>query len=340
MSDQNWTFWRSDLASPQDHNNVTEPGSGFWRCRAAKTKPDWPIAIWWDGVTPNVKVGNNLTTGDDALLEFLSGSTWLKATAVSHADYKQAIDTGKWPDGKPARHMDEAEKHDISTEPGDNAAPIEETLAEQIAAAVEKAQAITKITNADEARAANELADKLAALFKTGDAKRAEEKRPHDEAAKAVQAKWLPIITPATDARERLVGRGGLVKQWLKAEQDRIDREHREEKERQRQEAERIRQENEKAAAEAAEQGKDAPAPIPQPEPETPAVAPRAQAANSLGRATGLRKVTRAKITDMGKLLLALQDHREMREFAQTLANRAAKAGIPLDGMEIEETME
>jgi hypothetical protein len=29
-----------------------------------------------------------------------------------------------------------------------------------------------------------------------------------------------------------------------------------------------------------------------------------------------------------------------MLEFAQTLANRAAKAGIPLDGMEIEEVME
>jgi hypothetical protein len=336
---QTWTYWRADLKEPQNRD-ITDPGQGYWRHKAAKTRVDWPIAIWFED-EPVIKVGNKVTRGNDALLEFLSGSTWLNAVAVSHADYLTAMETGKWPiDGKPARHMDDAEKHDIDISAGDNDAPIDQTLAEQIDSAVAKASAITSISTEAEAKAANELADKLATLFKLGDAERAKEKAPFDQGAKDVQAKWLPIINPASEARERLVGKGGLVKKWLLAEQQRLDAETAEARRAQEAEAERIRQENEKRAAEAAEAGEDAPAPIPQPDPVPAAEPQRARAGNSFGRATGLRKITSAEIIDIEKLLLALKDHREMKEMAQTLANRAAKAGIELAGMKIKETME
>lgn len=336
-----YTYWKAEIAAPGSQSrDTTEDVTGFWRHRAAKTKIDWPIAIWFENDAPKIKVGNSLTEGDDALLEFLSGGTWLNAVAVSHGDYLAAMETGLWSDGKPARKMSEAERMGVEPVAGDNAAPVDESIADQIEAAVEKARQITKVETEAQAKAANELADRLHALFKLGDAERVKEKTPFDEGAKAVQAKWLPIINPASAERERLVGRGGVVKQWLKAEQDRLDREAAEERRRQQEEAERIRLENEKAAAEAAEAGEPTPEPIAPPEPVPAAEPQRARAGNSFGRATGLRKVTRAKIIDIGKLLQALSTHREMVEFAQTLANRAAKAGIPLDGMEIEETME
>lgn len=339
-----WSYWRAELKAPgsQPRNEVEQRVAGYWRADGARTKPSWPVAVWYDeDGTPHHKVGNSQKDGDDQFLAFLSEATWLRTVAVTHADYLVAMETGKWPsDGKHARHMDAAELHDIDVKPGDNAAPVDETIAEQIDAAVAKAAAITSVKTDAEAQAANELADKLNALFKVGDAARAAEKLPHDNAAKAVQAKWLPIISPASDARERLVGKGGVVKQYLKAKQDRLDEEARKERERQQAEADRIRQENEKRAAEAADKGEAAPAPIPAPEPAPAAEPQRAQAGNSFGRATGLRKVTSAQIDDIEKLLIALKGHKEMVAFAQTLANRAAKAGITLDGMTILETLE
>ena len=344
MDRTHWAYWRKELAAPgsQPRNEVTGPVAGYWRADGAKTKPSWPVAVWYDDDgTPHHKVGNSQKDGEDAFSLFLTEATWLRCIAVQHAEYLVAMDTGRWPsDGKHARNMDEAELHDIDTASGDNAAPADESLAEQIAAAVAKAEAITSIKTEDEARIANELASKLKVLFDLGDAERIKEKRPHDQAAADVQAKWLPIISPATNARERLVGKDGVVKRWLKAEQARIDEEARKERDRIAEEAERVRQENEKATAEAAGKGEPAPAPIPAPEPAPAAEPQRARAGSTFGRATGLRKVTRAKITDIGKLLQALSTHKEMVEFAQTLANRAAKAGIPLAGMEIEEVME
>jgi hypothetical protein len=336
---QNWDYWRADLKSPQNRD-VTDPGQGYWRHKAAKTKIDWPIAVWFEGEEPVIKVGDSVTRGQDALLEFLSGSTWLNAVAVPHADYLLAKETGKWSDGKPARKMTEAERLDIDANPGGNQAPIEESIAEQIAAAVAQAEKITKIENEEDARVANELAAKLQTLWKLGDMERIKEKRPHDEAAQAVQAKWLPIIGPAAEQRERLVKPGtGIVQRWLKAEQERVEREMRE---RQAAEEEARRQEAEKAAAEAAERGEPAPEPIPQPDPAPAAPAPRVQAGNSFGRATGLRKVTTGVITDMKKFITSkdIINHKEMKELAQTLANRAAKAGIKVPGMEIKEDLQ
>jgi hypothetical protein len=344
MDRTHWQYWRKELAAPgsQPRNEVTVPVAGYWRADGAKSKPSWPVAVWYDDDgTPHHKVGNSQKDGHDEFSTFLTDATWSRCVAVEHADYLVAMDTGRWAsDGKHARNMTEAELHDIDLAPGANAAPVEDTIEEQIAAAVAKADAIKVIKTEDEARVANELAAKLKLLFDMGDTERIKEKRPHDEAAAGVQAKWLPIINPASTARERLVGKDGVVKRWLKAEQARIDEEANQARLAQQAEDDRIRQENEKAAAEAADKGESAPAPIPAPEPPPAAAPQRARAGSTFGRATGLRKVTRAKITDIGKLLQALSTHKEMLEFAQTLANRAAKAGIPLDGMEIEEVME
>ena len=337
---QDWKFWSADLKEQQDHANLTDIGQGFWRQRSAKSKPDYPIAVWFEEDAPVIKVGNSVKRGADELLVFLSEATWLNSIAVTHADYKSAMDSGFWSDGKPARKMDEAERHGIDVSAGDNAAPVEETLAEQIATAVAKAEAITKISTEADAKAANELAEKLNVLFKLGDAERAKEKAPFDQGAKDVQARWLPIINPATEARERLVGKGGLVKRWLMEEQRKIDEAAAAERKRIIDEGEAARRANEQAAAEAADKGVPAPEPIAAPAPAPAAEPPRARAGSSFGRATGLRKTVRANITDISKLLQALATHKEMLEFAQTLANRAAKAGIPLDGMEIVETME
>lgn len=50
------------------------------------------------------------------------------------------------------------------------------------------------VTNDDQEAALDELMDDLRTAKKGADAERAAEKKPHDDAAKAVQAKWKPLI--------------------------------------------------------------------------------------------------------------------------------------------------
>lgn len=353
MPDPQYAYWYSELqaqldgfvptidAPKKDQWDEKASISGYWRVRAAKTKPDTSVMIYRpdpavDSYIYQVGRQQPRASADDekAFYDFIS-STFPHCSAVKRAEYDAAMtaDVGVWPsDGKDVWAKTVAEKLDI--QPGDNLATTEELIADRISTLVEKANAIERVTTADEARLANELSERLKVLFDEGDAARAKEKAPFDQGAKVVQDKWLPIIVPAKNARDRLVAPGGLVKQWLKAEDDRIRKEA--DDARRKRQAE-IDAENAAKAKEAEEKGEEAPPPVVLAEPVAPT---RPKAASTFGRSTGLRKVTRAKITDIVKLVAALATHKEMVEFAQTLANRAAKAGITLDGMEIEETME
>ena len=347
-----YTRWRAELAGHQEpeRQNVDTDISGWYRLEGAKTKPSWPVVIWVPIDSDEIAVrvggkefGSKDEGGATEFHEFI-GSGWLHCIAVSKAAYDAARQTGRWPsDGKPARQMDSNEKLGIDVNPSSNQASADEAIEDQINAAVDTARKITKVTNADEARKANEMAERLNGLFKLGDAERDKQKRPHDEASKAVQSHWLPIITPAADERTRVIR---LAKAWIKSEEDRLAADA--EKERQARQAvidaenERIRKENEARVAAQAEAGlpDEVPELVPEIAPAAPVAAPKVQAPSTFGRATGLRTVKKAKITDIVKLLTALSTHKEMLEFAQTLANRAAKAGIALDGMTIEETRE
>lgn len=78
------------------------------------------------------------------------------------------------------------------------------------------------VGNEEQAEAVSSLINRLRRVSKDADEARAGEKKPHDEAAKAVQTKWLPIIgkaaTAITVAREALAP-------WLK----KVDEKQREE---------------------------------------------------------------------------------------------------------------
>lgn len=361
MANEGWAQWRSELREPlaleRRGDRPSEPArmSGYWRKVGARTEFDEPIAIWTEDGMDVIQFGFDdkaerwsapaiINIDGRRWTSFLQWS-WIKCEAVEKADWSSAIDTGRWPDGKASRRMDVAEKLGIDVEAGDNAAPVSEQIEDQINSAVDSAKKITEVKNAADARKANEMAERLNGLFNMGDAERDKQKRPHDDASKAVQAHWLPIINPAKDERTRVIR---LAKDWMRAEEQRllaeaemdrlakqvaIDAENK-----------RIADENAKRIADAQEQGT-----IDQPDVEPELIAPLApaavekpkvQATSTYGRASSLRTVKKAEITDIGKLLVSLSTHKEMVEFAQTLANRAAKAGITLDGMKIIEVRE
>jgi hypothetical protein len=395
-----YLLWKSEQATPtppdRRADRPTEPHllSGFWRIQAAKTKPDYPVAIWTEeGQSATIfQIGRKIMNTVEHAIEwdeFAAGS-WLDCVAVTKADWSQALETKFWGDGKPSTRMTDEERLGIDIKPGDNNAPIEEALADQIAAAVEKAKATPEPTTQAEADAATGVVAKLRKLWKLADEARVVEKRPHDEAAAAVQTKWLAIMDPAKDEGAALDARR---KAFLKKEQQRLDdiaaeeNRKRQEEARRAQQAERERLQKEaderaaiereqrriaaeKAAEEAriaqeaaaADASKKAEADRLAAEAEAAekaaaeevvaevvevaevavetVTAERATAGTAYGRNSGLKKVKRGKIVDMAAFLAANVDNAEIKELAQKIANRLAKAGVTLPGMEITEVME
>jgi hypothetical protein len=150
-----------------------------------------------------------------------------------------------------------------------------------------------EVANDAQEAAIDGLLDEFRKAAKDADAARAEEKRPHDEAAKAVQAKWKPIVDKATrgaGACKEALTPYREAKQRAKDDAARKAREEAEERAKAAQDA--LRQADDLEAKFAAEQ-------------EIEAAAKLAAMANRIDRApTGLRTHWEAEITDRKAALL------------------------------------
>ncbi|ACL58984.1 hypothetical protein [Methylobacterium nodulans] len=142
-------------------------------------------------------------------------------------------------------------------------------------------------------RAAN-WASRLADLEKKAGSLRVEEKRAHDEAAKAVQAKWKPLEDLAASLKRR------LKEAQLPFQQEQRRREA----------------EARAAAAQAGEAVRLA----------------KATGAGTVGRRSSLRTTYRAEIEDFDAALAALRDNPELRQLVQRLADKVARTGATLPG--------
>lgn len=375
-----WSVWRAELANPTPEerrlDRPTEPDkiNGYWRSIGGKTKHDEPILIWtkegakatifqrgpWDGQ----KRQPMNTTQHRAQWDQFIAIGWLKCVAVSKADYTVAMETGRWPDGKPAKPMSQDEKLGIAIPEGDNAPPKEESLADQITALAERLDEVPEPGTQEEANTISELLDRMRRLLQLAEDERVREKEPFLRGGQQVDAKWAGIKEPGKQAGVKAEARR---KAFLKKEQDRKNEEARKETERLRKEAdERAKAERERVAeetkkrlaeevvqrlAEAAE-GEAPPVMTEEeiaqraaeaaaeavPAPVVEEVKPeRATAGSSYGVSRGLKKVKKGVIED-GPLFLATiwnGGNDELKALAQTLANRAAKTGIAVAGMKI-----
>lgn len=173
----------------------------------------------------------------------------------------------------------------------------------------------------DEQEAAiDELMDDFRKAAKDADKERAAEKKPHDDAGKAVQAKWKPIIEKAdrgvTACKDALTPYR-VAKQRAKDEAARKAREEAEAKER--------------AAREAMQASDDLEARF-QAEQEFEAAKKLTAVANKIDRsATGLRTHWEAEVTDKGAALrFYLQRSPErFSELIQRLADEDARGARP-----------
>lgn len=189
-----------------------------------------------------------------------------------------------------------------------------------------------EITDADMAGKCTDFIAQVNAALKDVEAARRAEKKPHEDAAKAVDARFRPLGDLLGKIKEMLQPR---LTAWLRKEQDRIAAEKAEAERKAReaqQEAERKAREAEEAAQKpgadalgaaiaaeeakkrAAEEAKSAATPI------------RAQAKGDYGtRAASLRTYYSAQIVDVMKALRAFKDHPDVVAALQKAANEAAR---------------
>jgi len=164
------------------------------------------------------------------------------------------------------------------------------------------------------------LMDEFRTASRDADKKRAEEKKPHDDAGKVVQAKWKPIIDKAdrgVTACKQALTPYRVAKQAAKDAAEKLAREEAAAKEKAAQEL--LRKSDDLEAKFQAEQALEAAKKL------------TAVANRSAKAPTGLRTHWEAEITDKGAALRAYlkSNPDEFMDLIQTLADRDARGTRP-----------
>jgi hypothetical protein len=373
MGTPSYELWLKERKSPTPEadrqQRPTDPllMSGFWRIMGARTKPDWPVAIWTDeGQTETIfQIGRKVMrtdTHENEWHEFCAAS-WLKCIAVKQKDWETALERGTWDDKKPAREISTEEKLDIipatpASEGGnqpvdENGNPIDEfwlQIKTKLEAGIEKLKELGAITTMEKANEAAEILEPLRAAGKMGEEQRKKEKKPHDDASKAVQQKWVPILEPASETIDATVR---AIEAFKRAEQKRIDDEaakKRREEEAKIREAERARlaKEAEDRAAEARAAGDDPSEDMPTPEEieeraaevaaermaEVPVETTKVRVGTAHGKAVSKATVYGGEITDVDLFFQSIKEHVDTKEFLQRKADALGRAKATVPGME------
>lgn len=291
-----YQYWMAALKGNFGPVHDGHPQPGFYKKKADKNGNWNAVAIWMEGdTTLAVEAGKTVDANDIW--------TWVCEKPITEEVYRRVERGEDWPDA-------------IESMIGDNNPPADEAEADEVENACKAALEAAKhpITNQTEADRLGNHRDRLAKLYTAKEKERKDEKEPHLEAGRQVDAKFKPILAKVEEAGKTV--KATLTK-WLVAEQARINAE-----------AAAKAKADEAARQAAIAANKPPPEPAPVQEVARPKV-------GTSGRATALRTFKSARITDYAKALEAVANNQEIRELVQTLADRAARADMALPGCEI-----
>lgn len=300
-----------------------DPQAGCYRMRS-KSGPDKPVLIGQvDGSMTAVVAGE----------ESAASTIWTYCSRwpIETEQYEAVAERGEvWPDDGGNRGMG-----DNLPEDPHEAAKIEfegeKEAAEEILRKPIKTQA-----EADRAAVA---AKRLSDLFGKVDKLFRAEKDPIVVAGREVDEKFRWREEPKLLSVRLKRAQDDFLREQDRLEQERQRRAREEEARLQREADEKARK-----AAEAAKSASTEEAARVQREADDAAAAAAAKAreaeaqkvsAGRTGAKVSLRTFVDAQITDYDRLVMALKDRAEMKDLVQSLANRAAKAGVELAGMKI-----
>lgn len=306
MTDQ-YTYWRDALAGKNPPIHDGEPQCGYYRKRNKpfKGKPmaDEPVAIYMNGDEMIALQGTGKRNRQVNAADIWS---WVADKPIPYEEYVEAFEKAKW-----ERAVEGLEP---SPAIGDNNPPSDpfEAFSDElntVLSTAEQAMSQDIVTKEDADRLAN-IKDRLLELGKDGEKQRKAEKKPHDDAAKAVQQKWAPLLKSADDVKKKLLGR---LDTWIRAEQQR----------------------QAKAAFEAAKAAEEAGEELP-----TQNVAPIQVGGNVSGRKTSSRSRKVAEITDPAAfatfLLSGTTPNPDLMATLQKCANKIAVSGGEAPGIAVD----
>lgn len=338
-SDQ-WAWWREACKGNIGSIREDAPQPGFYRTVRSGNrngqKQFIPVAFWYDKDDGSLRC---LCDGHSVTDLPAQQELWLRCakSPISKSDYDHKRKVGTWPD-----EVVLAATSDGSARPNADLSPFQ-ALEQEISDLTEQAEAWLASTVIDDQRKADKARNwqnMLLTANKKAEAMRVEEKRPHDEAAAAVQAKFRPLL-------DNSVRSAGALKrayeQFMVAEEKR------------QREAAARKFEAEKAAAEAerkriaderAKLMQDDPiAALTSPEPEMPPMpaAPepvKVAAGGGSGRRAGLRDTYEPEITDWALTLAHYAGHPDVRAAVEKLVKaetRLHKAATKIPGVTIKQ---
>lgn len=220
-------------------------------------------------------------------------------------------------------------------------ADLESTAAEFLRV-TQQWQQIKTITDEETAGLVTDQIDGLRGLWKKVDAARKDAKKPHDDAGKAVQAAFTPLLTKLERAADALKPKLAAYASEKARREAEAKRKAEEEARRQAEEAEKARREAEAAgdisaqveaeeAAKAAEKAQKEAA---------RKVDTGVKSATGAGRTMSLRKIKEVEITNLNVLFMALRDDPEVAETLHRIATLRVRSagyddGEPLPGIKV-----
>lgn len=328
-----------------------DPQTGWYRNRKlVSARGETPkryefqaVAYWKDSKTGEQRCHVNGKSVDESRMHYI----WPFASKypISEEVYHAFLETGRWPE-----HNEAIAEQDRRS----NEAPDDDSLEgvrARIDALVAEANRLMKAGPAKtkaEADAAADVAVKLGELYALADDLRKKEKKPHWDAAQAVDAEWNPVRDSALVYKTL---KSKVVQPFLDAENARLKREAEEaaaEQARIRREAEEAaaaEQErlNEQYAREAAAAAQNNAPPPPPPEDVKVELPPEAYAPKPVftpvragtGKTVSTRIERTMLIEDYAKALAFFAEHDEIKAKVQELANKLAKSKMPVPGCKL-----
>lgn len=199
---KDFAHWQRRMAGEDVGCKDGDPQPGYYR------RGTTPVAIWWDDYAQALVAldGAREVTDQTSICRLWD---FCHAQPVSYEIYTAVAERGEaWPDHHPV----------VAAAAQDGPATGFDAVAARINALAAEADTLVAAGAAkteDENNRAAHLAQTIGSLETQADKDRAAEKKPHDDAARAVQAKWVPIVDKASLAKVALKRR--VIEPFLNA---------------------------------------------------------------------------------------------------------------------------
>lgn len=299
-----WAWWMNALKGDFGPMHEGEAQDGYYRTRSKGGKWE-PVAIWFEP-----EVGKQIAYRGGREVD--PGEVWnfCRTHPITYEAYQKARD------GQPFDDEDATVAEQVAAA-GHNSGEVDEAEAikDQISAALAGLDAYRLIKDDGTAVKALSLRNRLNELSKSADKIREDQKKPHLEAGKAIDAKWQPLVKSAKAGADKVRDAiGAWETEKLQAERKR--------------QAE-IAAEQARIAAEKAASEQQADGEVMEAEaPAAPVETVPASIKPTYGKAASVQVKTVVKdVTDWSALAVYMAAHPEVQDLLRKLAQRALDAG-------------